>query len=206
MKKLAFVIALFCLLMTTQSFSHHILGRPAYSLNEDSNTPPSKQIELYVGDYTINYMVYPAFPKPHEAGRINFYASHSDSGKSYVGKVAFSVKEDGWFSKASNNLGTQEHEDNIFHQDFTFDKEGDYIITAEFHDGAVPYSINFPLRVGAPTGFGTMGTFLALAVFVLLVLTSLNQTRLQRMRTSRHYGEVERAKYNKSNFEKSENV
>lgn len=189
---------LFCLLLTMQSFAHHIIGRPSYSLNEDSNTPPSKQIELYVGDYNINYMVYPAFPKPHESGRINFYASHIDSGKSYVGKVAFSVKEDGWFSKESKNLGIQEHEDNIFHQDFTFKKAGDYIITAEFHDGAVPYRIHFPLRVGAPTSFKTMGAILALAVFLLLVLISLNQKRLQRMRAIRYYGEIKRAEHNKS--------
>ena len=30
--------------------AHHVLGRPAYSLSEDSNTPPSTQAELQIGD------------------------------------------------------------------------------------------------------------------------------------------------------------
>lgn len=193
MKKLktgCFVFGMFCMLAVTQSFAHHILGRPSYSLNEDSNTPPTKNIELYVGDYEISYMVYPAFPKPQESGRVNFHAAHIDTGKSYVGKVTFKVKEDSWFSNKTEILGIQKHEDNIFHQDFVFKEEGDYIITAEFQDGTVSYNIDFPLRVGSPTTLGTISTLLALVILVLLVSTTLNQKRLRRIRTKRHYAEI----------------
>lgn len=48
------------------AYAHHVLGRPAYSLNEDSNTPPSMQVETQIGDYLVNMMVFPAFPKPGE--------------------------------------------------------------------------------------------------------------------------------------------
>ena len=41
--------------------AHHVLGRPSYSLNEDSTTPPSMQVETQIGDYYITYMVFPAF-------------------------------------------------------------------------------------------------------------------------------------------------
>ncbi len=54
--------------------AHHILGRPAYSLNENSNTPPSMQVETMIGDYFVNYMVFPAFPRSKEPGRIHLYA------------------------------------------------------------------------------------------------------------------------------------
>jgi hypothetical protein len=57
--------------MISPAYAHHVLGRPSYSLNEDSNTPPSMQIETRIGNYFVTYMVYPAFPKPGEPGRIN---------------------------------------------------------------------------------------------------------------------------------------
>ena len=40
--------------------AHHVLGRPSYSLNEDSNTPPSMQVEVQLGDLFVTTMVYPA--------------------------------------------------------------------------------------------------------------------------------------------------
>ncbi len=38
------------------SIAHHILGRPDYSLNEDSNTSPSMQVETRIGNYIITAM------------------------------------------------------------------------------------------------------------------------------------------------------
>ena len=182
-------VSLFCLLAVTQSFAHHVLGRPSYNLNEDSNTPPTAQIEVLMGDYDISYTVFPAFPKPQQAGRINFHAAHIDTNKSYTGKVTFKVKDDNWFSSRSEILGIQNHDDFIFHQEFVFKDEGYYIITAEFHEGETPYTIDFPLRVGSPISLGTIGTYLALALFILLLSTTLNQNRLQRIRTKRHHSE-----------------
>ncbi len=65
--------------------AHHVLGRPAYSLNEDSNTPPGTQYEVQIGDYVVTYMAYPAFPRPGTPGRINLYASRIDDGTPFDG-------------------------------------------------------------------------------------------------------------------------
>jgi len=178
---------IFCLLMVGQSFAHHVLGRPAYSLNEDSNTPPATQIEIYVGDFNINYTVFPAFPKPHQSGRINFHAAHIDTDKSYIGNVTFKVRNDNWFSSDTEILGVQQQDDYIYHQEFVFKEEGHYIVTAEFQDGDVPYVIDFPLQIGNPATIGTFGAYAAVMFFILLITTTLNQKRLQRIRIKRYY-------------------
>jgi len=182
-----FFCTIFCLFMITQSFAHHVLGRPAYSLNEDSNTPPAIQIEMYVGDFNISYTVFPAFPKPGDSGRINFHAAHVDTDKSYIGNVTFKVKTDSWFSSDSEVLGVQQNDDYIYHQEFVFSEEGHYIVTAEFQDGDVPYLIDFPLKIGSPTTIGTYGAYAAIVFFVLLIASTLNQKRLQRFQTKRYY-------------------
>ena len=156
--------------------AHHVLGRPAYSLNEDSNTPPSMQVETQVGDYSINYMVFPAFPKAGERGRINLYASNLDTGKSFEGTVRFKVRDDSWFAGDEEILGTQQADDFVFRQGFVFNQDGDYIITAEFESGGEPYIIDFPLRVGELTAIGPLG--IAVAVILLsLVGVSVLQRR-----------------------------
>jgi len=50
------------LILSGVAQAHHVIGRPAYNLNEDSNTPPSIQMETQIGDYFVTYMVFPAFP------------------------------------------------------------------------------------------------------------------------------------------------
>lgn len=70
------IVILFTIIIwSTPSLAHHVLGRPAYSLNEDSTTPPSMQIETQIGSYYVTYMVFPAFPSPNQPGRVNVYAS-----------------------------------------------------------------------------------------------------------------------------------
>ncbi|MGJ8687284.1 MAG: hypothetical protein ACSHWQ_07375, partial [Spongiibacteraceae bacterium] len=86
------------LVVALPALAHHVLGRPAYSLNEDSNTPPSLAVETQVGNYFVTYMVFPAFPRPGEAGRLNLYATRVDSGKTYDGEVSFSVRDKRWLN------------------------------------------------------------------------------------------------------------
>ncbi len=174
-------------LTTTQVFSHHVLGRPSYSLNEDSNTPPSTQIEVMVGNYNVNYMAFPAFPKPNEQGRINFYASHIDTGKSYSGEVTFKIKNDSWFSSETETLGTQTEDDHIYHQSFMFKEKGDYIISAEFLDNSTPYKVDFPLRVGAPTSISLLGILVGVSIMVLVIASTLLQKKLHRFKAKRHH-------------------
>ena len=93
-----FVALIICLASVDSAQAHHILGRPAYSLNEDSNTPPHMQLEVIAGDYLVTGMVYPAFPRPQEPGRISYYVTNSRDGKPLDGKVTFKVRDDSWKS------------------------------------------------------------------------------------------------------------
>ncbi len=178
----AFALALaFLLLPSGFAAAHHVLGRPAYSLNEDSNTPPGTQLEVQIGDYIVTYMAYPAFPRPGVQGRVNLYASRIDDGTPFTGEVTFKVRDDSWLSgifggNEQETLGTQLPDDNVFRQGFVFEEEGDYMISAEFEAGGEPYIVDFGLRIGEPTPYGILGIAVAL-VLALLVGVSLIQRR-----------------------------
>ncbi len=175
--RLLFSFLLLSIVLGHSVSAHHILGRPAYSLNEDSNTPPSMNLETQIGDYFITAMVYPAFPRPNESGRIHFYATHIDNNKPLNTNVSFTVSDDNFFSSNEpEKLGAQVLEDSVYRQGFVFKEEGDYIITAQFEAGGEPYTIDFPLRVGNPLPIGLLGSIVAL-VLTLLVGISLFQRK-----------------------------
>ena len=153
--------------------AHHILGRPAYSLNEDSNTPPSIQAEVMIGDYMVSYMVYPAFPRPGEPGRISVYAIRADDAAPYEGEVTFMVRDLPWYSwlgidGPTETLGVQHLDDKVFRQAFLFQAAGEYMITAAFEAEGEPYRVDFPLRIGAPSMLGPIGTIVALLLAALV--------------------------------------
>ncbi len=164
------------------SNAHHVLGRPAYSLNEDSNTPPSMNLETRIGDYFVTAMVYPAFPKPNQPGRINFYATHLDSGEPLNTGVVFKVRENSWFSNHSEKLGAQVLDDNVYRQAFAFNQEGNYVITAEFEADGESYQIDFPMRVGKPVAFGPLGISITIIVVVLIAVSIIQRKRMTRIR------------------------
>jgi hypothetical protein len=163
--------------------AHHVLGRPASSLNEDSNTPSSLQGDAHIGDYTLTYMVFPAFPKPGAAGRINLYIQGGDAKTGpFQGKVTFKVRADTWLSSLgvtpeTKTLGIQPPDDHIYRQRFTFGKAGDYIITAEFQDGNEPYRLDFPLRIGEPSPIGPIGIIFGLMALVLITIKLIQRRR-----------------------------
>ncbi len=162
--------------------AHHVLGRPAYSLNEDSNTPPSMQAEVQVGDYIVTYMVFPAFPRPKHPGRINLYASRIDDGKPYDGKVTIMARGDSWLSwfgvgDAGEKLGRQPPDDNVFRQGYLFDQAGDYIISAEFQADGELYVIDFPLRIGEPAPIGPLGIVVGVLIAVLVTVSVVQRRR-----------------------------
>jgi hypothetical protein len=163
------------------SSAHHVLGRPAYNLNEDSNTPSSIQDELAIGNYTVTYMVFPAFPKPQEPGRINLYVKRNTDNASFKGKVTFTIREDGGLpfpglEGKSTTLGTQAPDDSVFRQSFAFHKSGKYLVSASFEAGGEPYLVDFPLQVGAPAALG-MFEYGVGALLIVLVTVSLVQRR-----------------------------
>jgi hypothetical protein len=165
--------------------AHHVLGRPAYALNENSNTPPSMQLETVIGDYFVNYMVFPAFPRPKEPGRIHLYAKRIDNQNPLQEKVTFRVRDNSWsawlgFGANEEALGIQRPDDNVYRQGFVFAKEGDYIVTAEFHAEGAPYIIDFPLRIGAPPPVGPLGIT---AVLILGILVTVNLIQRRRALT-----------------------
>ena len=174
-----FCLFLLGLLLSQPISAHHIIGRPAYSLNEDSNTPPSMNLETQIGDYFITAMVYPAFPRPNESGRIHFYATHLDSDQPLNTNVRFTVSDDRFFSSnAPEKLGAQILEDSVYRQGFVFKEEGDYIITAEFEAGGEPYTIDFPLRVGNPLPIGLLGSIVAFVLTVLMGVSLFQRKKL----------------------------
>lgn len=134
-----------------------------------------------IGDYSITYMVFPAFPKPGAPGRINLYASRNSDGLPFDGEVRFSVSERSWlswlgFDNPTETIGTQRLDDGVFRQTFAFKTKGDYLITASFEADAQPYIVDFPLRVGPPPALGPIGIAVGVLV-VLLVSVSVIQRR-----------------------------
>lgn len=159
--------------------AHHVLGRPSYSLNEDSTTPPSMQVETQVGGYYVTYMAFPAFPSPNEPGRVNLYASRIDNGKPFQGKVTFKVRDDNWFSNKEEVLGIQDVDDNVFRQGFEFSKAGDYIIRAEFNSDDEPYQIDFPLQIGDTSSLGPLGMTVTIILIVLFGVNIAQRKKLK---------------------------
>jgi len=179
MKKILLLILI--LVLPANAFSHHVLGRPAYSLNEDSNTPPSMQVETQIGNYFVTYMIFPAFPKAGEKGRINIYASRIDTGDTLSSPVTFLVRDGGWFAdKSEEILGTQEVYDGVYRQGFVFKENGSYIITAKFEAEGEPYLIDFPLQIGESHSMLPIGITLGSILLILVVVNIIQRKRLMR--------------------------
>lgn len=174
------LLAVLGLSLSDAALAHHVLGRPSYALNEDSNTPSAMQVETQIGDYFVNYMVYPAFPRANSPGRINLYISRMDDGRSFDGEVTFKVRDDRWFAPAPEILGIQKIDDAVYRQGFVFSEDGDYIITAEFHADGQPYTIDFPLRVGSQSATGPLGITVGVIVLTLLGVSLVKRRRLLR--------------------------
>ena len=179
---ISLLVLAFWLSSVDLAIAHHVLGRPAYSLNEDSNTPPAMQAEIQIGNYLVTYMVFPAFPRPEAPGRINLYASRIGDGAPYQGKVTFRVRNDSWRSwlglgGEEKTLGVQPVDDNVFRQGFEFHRAGDYIISAAFEADGEPYLIDFPLRIGAPPPIGPLGIAVGVLIAVLVTVTVVQRRR-----------------------------
>jgi len=187
LKKSVLLVVLASIFFVNQVFAHHVLGRPSYSLGEDSNTPPSMQVETQIGEYYVTYMAFPAFPKPNQSGRVNLYASRIDNGETFNGKVTFKVKDDSWFSSKQEILGKQDIDDGVYRQGFIFSKAGSYIITAEFQAGGEPYTIDFPLRIGEPDSIGPIGLAVVIIVLVIVAVNITQRRRLQRLKAKQHH-------------------
>jgi len=182
---LRIIVVLSLVLQSVMAQAHHVLGRPSYSLNEDSNTPPSMQVETQIGDYFVTYMVFPAFPKAKEPGRVNMYAARIDDGSSFNGEVTFTVRNNGWLNDFLSNrqeetLGVQLLDDGVYRQGFVFKEDGDYIVSARFESGGEPYIIDFPLRIGAPSAVGPIGITVTILALLLLGINLLKRRELMR--------------------------
>lgn len=184
------IIILSALLFSGVTHAHHVLGRPSYSLSEDSNTPPSMQVETQIGEYYVTFMAYPAFPKPNEQGRVNLYASRIDNGNTFDGEVTFKVRDDSWFSDKEEVIGVQKIDDGVYRQGFIFKEAGDYIIIAEFESGGEPYLIDFPLRIGDPFPIGPIGVSVFIIILVLLGVNITQRKRMQRLKASQHHADA----------------
>lgn len=180
----------FSLFVAQGVMAHHVLGRPSYGLSEDSNTPPSMQVETQIGEYFITYMAFPAFPKPNESGRVNLYASRIDNGNTFDGEVTFKVKDDSWFSDQVETLGVQKLDDGVYRQGFIFSEDGKYIITAEFSSGGEPYIIDFPLQIGEPMPVGPLGLTVSCLLLIIVAVNIIQRKRLQRIKAQQHHTDM----------------
>ena len=181
-RMLLLALALLAALPVVGADAHHVLGRPSYSLGEDSNTPPSLQADVMIGDYMFTYMIFPAFPRPGQTGRINLYGVRVDSGVPYEGKVTFKVRADPWyawlgFGGHRNRLGVQSPDDRVFRQGFVIPAPGDYIVSAEFEVDGEAYVMDFPLRVGEPSAATMIGLLAALALIALVAASLFHRRR-----------------------------
>lgn len=190
MKNKQYLVVALLSIITFNVLAHHVLGRPSYSLGEDSNTPPSMQVETQIGDYYVTYMAFPAFPKPGDNGRVNLYASRIDNGVPFNGKVTFKAKDDSFFAAKQEVLGVQDIDDGVYRQGFIFKKAGNYIVTAEFESNGEPYIIDFPLQIGEPFPIGPLGISVAAIALLLLFVNITQRKRLSRMKASQHHKET----------------
>jgi hypothetical protein len=179
---LASLTAAFCLLAANVAGAHHVLGRPTYSLNEDSNTPPSMQAEVRIGDYFVTYLAFPAFPRPGAPGRINLYISREDDGTPFQGQVSFKVRDEHWLwwlgvDGREEQLGVQPPDDNVFRQGYLFNEAGDYTVFATFEVDGEPYVIEFPLRIGEPPPIGPAGIAVILGLVGLVAVSVIQRRR-----------------------------
>ena len=165
-------------LVALNASAHHVLGKPAYNLNEDSSTSPSMQVETQLGDFSVIYMVFPAFPKPGEPGRVNLYASRIDNGAVYDGEVTFYVMNDSLFSDKPELLGVQFIDDGVYRQGYEISDAGSYIVRAEFSEEGEPYAVDFPLQVGEKSAVGPLGVTVTLVAVALIGVNLLNRKRL----------------------------
>lgn len=145
------------LMISGPSQAHHVLGRPAYSLSGDGSTPSAAQLELQVGSYFVTMMAFPGIIRPGEPGRIKLYAMHIETGERLDVPVTFQARDDGWLPADPETLGTQGAVDLVYTQDFLFRDAGDYLLSAVFEAGGEPYRVDFPLRVGTPVPWPTLG-------------------------------------------------
>ncbi len=185
------VLLVLLTLLAPAADAHHVLGRPSYSLNEDSNTPPSMQVETRIGKYFVTYMVFPAFPRAGEPGRVNLYATRVDDGTPLDVPVTFLVRDDSWFSDREEVLGTQQIDDGVYRQAFQFSENGDYIITARFEADGEPYLIDFPLRIGEtgslrPAIVVAVGLVVFLGVINVAKRRQLTRDKIRESRQERH--------------------
>ncbi len=166
------------------ALAHHVLGRPSYSLNEDSNTPPSMQLETQIGDYLVTIMAFPAFPKPGQESRIRLYAAHLDDGSPYLGKVRFTIRDDTWFAGPGEVLGEQEPIDGIYRQAMVFSREGDYLVSAFFEANGDPYTIDMPIRIGNPASMLPLA-LTAGSIGLIMLALALRRRHIRKTRRER---------------------
>lgn len=182
-KSLVPIMAVILLLSSVDfAAAHHVLGRPASSLSEDSNTPPGLHFETQTGEYFVTYMAFPAFPEPGKPGRVNLYVTSVGDGIPFQGDVTFKARSESWISWLGVDgeeviLGVQPVDDNVYRQRYLFKEAGEYIVTAEFEAGGEPYIIDFPLRIGEPAPVGPIGIGVGLLVVTLLSVTMIQRRR-----------------------------
>lgn len=180
MRKFLLLLLLGLIVLPEVAPAHHILGRPAYKLNEDSNTPPSMQAEVQIDDHLVTYMIFPAFPRPGDPARVHLYVLGPDSDNPYSEKITFKVREEPWYSwlgleAHEDVLGAQTPDDKVYRQSFVIPTAGDYLVSATLAIDGETHIIDFPLRVGEIPAVGPFAIALAIIAFVLVAVAVMRR-------------------------------
>ena len=168
------------------SHAHHVLGRPSYSLDEDSTTPPALEMESQIGEFYISFMAFPAIPSPKEHGRINLHIAGINNPGPYVGDVTFKVRYDSFFHHGETILGTQTIDDSVYRQGFVFEEAGDYIISAEFSNNGQVYKVDMPLTVGKSEIDNAAALIITSIAFILFFFSVYKRRHLRRLQVKQH--------------------
>ncbi|MBF0590321.1 MAG: hypothetical protein HQL53_14465 [Magnetococcales bacterium] len=171
--------------MIPSAQAHHVLGRPSYSLNEDSNTPPTMEVETQIGSYFVTITAFPAFPKPGQLSLIKLYATHLDDDTPFSGPITFSVMDDLLWGGEKEQVGIQQGpidpDEGVYTQGVVFQEDGDYILNAYFEAGGEPYAIDLPIRIGAPFPYLPLGLSAGVVILVLGMVSVVQRKKRRRM-------------------------
>lgn len=140
------------LLLSPQTWGHHILGVPHYAYDEEYPQTPVLTYSVNTEGYMIKMTGYPGHPEPGERCSLHVYALDQEFGSTFDGTVTMTVRRDRAFGNDPIIYGPVEAEieEAIFKFYPTYDKEARYFIDITFEREERPWTIRLPIEIGEP--------------------------------------------------------
>ncbi len=170
-------LILFVLLLgsTFHVAAHHVNpDRPTY-LAASGGQPDGIRVQDHAGVLFIRMIAYPAHPKPGESVRIELLVLEREGETPFKGSVDFSRESVRTPFRSTTSLGSASAVNGQFGQEFTFDQDGFYLLSARFKHLNEPYRIDLPTRCGNPFPVWPIMLAVGFVVLVLSVVTLLKR-------------------------------